>query len=450
MISYASRTRWLWSGTLTLLALAAAFLIALADNCEHLGLCPPAPWSADELALLRSMTLDNIPPPPASPSNRVADNPRAAALGHRLFFDSRLSANGKISCASCHRPENHFSESQTRGRAIGFTERNTMSLVGSAYSPWQYWDGRRDSLWSQALTPLEHPAEHGGNRMEYVRFIAADPQYRAAYESLFGPLPDLSDHRRFPLAATPIHNESWQRAWREMTPEDQHAVNRAFANLGKAIAAYERLLLPGPSRFDAYVSAVLAGDEKQQQALFSEGEIRGLRLFIGPAKCIDCHNGPLLTNNEFHNTGLLSYSAELPDRGRRAAITRVLADPFNCSGLYSDASEQDCLELRFMRTGKELLGAMRTPSLRNLANTEPFMHKGQLNTLMEVLEHYNQAPAAMIGHNETKPLKLGRRQLKNLESFLHTLSGSIDVEPKWLVPPTSSEPATVTRTHKPG
>src|SRR5690606_32821139 len=130
---------------------------------------------------------------------------------------------------------------------------------------------------------------------------------------------------------------------------------------------------------------------------------QGLKLFIGKARCTECHNGPLLTNNEFHNTGLLSYPGELPDRGRLDALNLVVNDPFNCLGQFSDADQTQCKELKFMRTGSELLGAFRTPSLRNLKNTEPYMHKGQLNTLEGVLEHYNEAPNAMIGHNEATP-----------------------------------------------
>ena len=203
---------------------------------------------------------------------------------------------------------------------------------------------------------------------------------------------------------------------------DQRLVNRVFANLGKALAAYERRLVPGPVRFDAYISAVLDGDSGRQHTTFSDREIRGLRLFLGKARCIECHNGPLLTNNEFHNTGVLSAPGDLPDRGRIAGVRQVRSDPFNCSGSFSDDPQGQCAELRFARTGVELLGALRTPSLRNLAQTAPFMHQGQLVTLAEVVRHYNRAPAAMIGHNETAPLGLSRRELAQLETFLHTLS----------------------------
>jgi cytochrome c peroxidase len=390
--------------------------------------CKPAPWSADEISLLRSLTLSTLPPLPPDPSNALADNPQAAEFGRRLFFDTRLSTTGNVSCATCHQPQRHFTDGRSKGQAIATSNRNTLSIVGSAYSPWLYWDGRKDSLWSQALGPLEDPAEHGGNRLHYVRFIASE--YRTAYENLFGPLPDLSDSQRFPAAATPAHNADWQTAWQAMSPNDRHLVNQSFANIGKAIAAYERRLLPTTSRFDIYVEAMLGGGETRQQQIFSEAEVHGLRLFIGKARCIECHNGPLFTNNEFHNTGVTTSPGELPDRGRSEGLHKVIADPFNCTGPYSDQPAESCLELRFVRTGKELVGAMRTPTLRNIADTAPFMHKGQMKNLSEVLEHYNQAPAAIIGHNEAEPLGLSRQELTELEAFLQTLSGSIAADTK--------------------
>jgi cytochrome c peroxidase len=143
----------------------------------------------------------------------------------------------------------------------------------------------------------------------------------------------------------------------------------------------------------------------------------------------------LFTNHEFHNTGLLSLPGELPDKGRAVGVREALADPFNCLGDFSDAPEADCAELQFARTGPEVLGAFRTPSLRNLELTQPYMHKGQMWSLAEVLEHYNEAPAAMIGHNEAKPLGLSNRELKQLEAFLNTLAAPIAAPQHLLQPP---------------
>ncbi len=403
----------------------AVVIVALGGVGWALRPSPPPPWSQTEIATLRSLWIESLPPLSDDPTNAVADDLRAVTLGQRLFFDTRLSVNREVSCASCHDPDRHFTDGLEKGRGVAESKRNTRSVVGSAYSPWQYWDGRRDSLWSQALSPLEDVAEHGANRLELVRFITRDAAYRRDFEALFGPLPDFSDPGRFPEAASPLAGDSARRNWQAMSERDRDTVNRVFAYVGKAIAAYERRLLPGESRFDRYVAAVIDADEVRQAELFSNAEVRGLRLFTGEARCLDCHNGPLFTNDAFHNTGLLSYPGEVPDVGRVDGVRQALADPFNCRGAYSDAEHSSCPELDFVMQGPELLGAFRTPSLRNLTGTEPFMHKGQLETLEDVLEHYNEAPAAMIGHSELEPLGLGRRERADLEAFLETLAAPV-------------------------
>lgn len=393
---------------LALAGTGAAIAVVAIFAWQHFRPENSKPWTDAEVEILRSLWIGSLPPPPADPSNAVADNPRAAELGHQLFFDPRLSGPGSVSCATCHQPERRFTDGLPQGQAIGRSRRNTPSIVAAAYSPWLYWDGRRDSLWSQALSPLEDPIEHGGDRAQYARFIATNMPYRALYESVFGDVPDLAD---------------------------SDAVDSVFANIGKALAAYERLLLPGESRFDRYVAAVLARDVAAQQMLFTPEEASGLRLFIGDAACTQCHNGPLFTNHEFHNTGVLSFPGQLPDKGRVVGVREAQSDPFNCMGKFSDDPARNCAELEFARTGPELIGTVRTPSLRNLEQTAPFMHKGQIGTLAEVLEHYNEAPLAMIGHNESKPLQLGRRELRELEAFLETLAAPLATAEKWLVPP---------------
>lgn len=395
----------------------------------------PTNWTDAEIKLLHSLWIGSLNPLTIDASNSVADDPRAAKLGQHLFFDKRMSGNGTIACSTCHQPERRFTDGLSKGQAIGQSKRNTPSIIGVAYSPWLYWDGRRDSLWSQAISPLEDPNEHGGNRMYYVHLVATDPDYKYAYEEIFGILPNLSDQNRFPANAAPVANPEWNAAWLKMTEEDRDIANKIYSNIGKSIAAYERILMPGPSRFDHYVEAVMSGDEETQQQLFNNDEKMGLRLFLGKANCTQCHNGPLLTNNEFHNTGVISFPEEIPDQGRVKGVLAVQLDPFNCLGAYADASDNDCAELRFVRTGPELIGAIRTPSLRNLEDTEPFMHKGQLKTIAEVLDHYNRAPMAMIGHNEAKPLGFSARELQQLESFLGSLAAPPATPGQWLQPP---------------
>lgn len=388
------------------IVIAAVFVAVAYEGWQRFA--PPSTWTDEETRQMTSLWIKNLPPLPPDPTNAVADDPRAAEFGHQLFFDGRLSANGMISCSTCHQPIRRFTDGLPRGQAIGTSKRNTPSIVGTAYSPWLFWDGRKDSQWAQALGPLEDPNEHGSNRLQVLSIVASVSRYRNAYQDLFGPPPDLLV---------------------------QEEVDRAFANIGKAIAAYERLLLPGESRFDRYVGHIIGGGDHLDQAFLSKEEIRGLRLFIGDARCTECHNGPLLTNNEFHNTGLLSAPGDKPDRGRIDGVREVMADPFNCLGAFSDDPNRSCPELRYARTGVELIGATRTPSLRNLNDTAPFQRKGQIETLAEVLEHYNRAPLAMIGHNEVKELNLRDWELRALEAFLSTLDAPVAADERWLRPP---------------
>ena len=384
--------------------LAAAFLLSGAVGAMAHD------WTADELSVLRSLWIGSLEALPPDPSNRYADDPRAADMGHRLFFDTRLSANGAVACATCHRPEKYFTDGRTLSKGVGTAPRHAPTLVGTAHSPWFFWDGRKDSQWSQALGPLEAAVEHGGTRTQYVKYILSDPRYRAAYEALFGPS-DV-DPASLPDSAMPPDAN-----WAGMDDAAREAVTRVFVNIGKAIAAYERRLMPGASRFDRYVAALIEG--KRGRRILSADEVAGLRLFIGRGNCTQCHNGPLFTNNAFHNTGMPGAGG-----GRASGIRAALDDPFNCVGRFSDAGTTDCGELRFAKTtGPELPGAFKSPTLRNVAETAPYMHDGSLPTLRAVLEHYNAAPAATVGKSELRPLGLTTRELDRLEAFLRTLSG---------------------------
>src|SRR5690606_27819391 len=218
------------------------------------------------------------------------------------------------------------------GEGMGVGSRRTMPIAAAAYSPWLFWDGRKDSLWSQALGPLEDPMEHGGNRVRYARLIQS--HYSQDYVDLFGPMPDLAG---LPEDASPLGTAAEQQAWQAMEPAARDAVSRVFANMGKAIAAHERSLRHEPSRLDRYIEQVLGSDREGPPALTPQ-EVRGLRLFVGKGDCVSCHNGPLLTDQHFHNTGVPPRDAKRPDAGRAAAIARVRGDEFNCLGRYSDAS----------------------------------------------------------------------------------------------------------------
>jgi cytochrome c peroxidase len=399
---------------------------------QHIPAPLPAKWTAEELAILQGLSLDSLPALPPDPGNAVADHPLAKQMGQLLFFDTRLSANNEVSCATCHQPEKMFTDGRALAVGLSQADRNSMGLVGVAYSPWLFWDGRKDSLWSQALEPLENPLEHGSNRMQLARLVMTDPVYSEYYDALFGIdtefLASIAEKNHI-SAASPLGNAQLKDNWDGLSPQEQHTVNVIFSNIGKALAAWQRQLLHAPSDFDAYVTSLGHDASLRQDNTLSRAQISGLRLFLGKAQCVNCHNGPLFTNNSFHNTAVLSAPGIQPAAGRSHGLRLAQSDVFNCLGPYSDAEPSQCQELRFARGGDEMIGAQRTASLRNLAATAPYMHAGQIATLEDVINHYNKAEIAVIGHNEAKPLKLRAIEKRQLRAFLHSLNGGVTTEP---------------------
>jgi cytochrome c peroxidase len=378
-------------------------------------------WNAGDVAVLSTMRLAALPAAPGDPSNAYESSPAAAQLGQRIFFDKRFSGNGTVSCASCHQPGKHFQDGRPTGQGMGTGARRTMPLAGAGHSPFLFWDGRKDSLWSQALGPLEDPAEHGGNRVAYARVITA--HYRAEYEAVFGVLPELA---HLPQDASPLGSAAQRATWAGMSEDERRAVSRVFANMGKAIAAYEKTLPLTESRMDRYVEAVVKRDPAAS-GILSESEKNGLRIFIGKGQCITCHNGPLLTDQHFHNTGIAPSLPGHPDIGRRAGIAKVRKDEFNCLGQFSDARPGQCSELEFLADDDQTTdGAFKTPSLRNVGARAPYMDAGQLATLEDVIRHYARAPAAAAGHSELKPVPLSDREVRDLAAFLGTLSSPVE------------------------
>jgi cytochrome c peroxidase len=256
-----------------------------------------------------------------------------------------------------------------------------MPLAGTQYNAFLFWDGRKDSQWAQALGPLESAVEHGESRGQYAHTL--ESFYKEENEALFGALPtNLSE---VPDHAGPVADLGARAAWATLSDADRDAVTRMYVNMGKAIAAYERLLLP--------------------------------------AACTTCHIGPLLTNGDFHNTGVPERVGLAADSGRAAGAQKVLGDEFNCLSHWSDAKPEDCTALRFLKAGThEQERQFKVPSLRNVAERGPYMDAGQFATLREVLDHYNTAPPAPAGHSELSSLNLSDAQLRQLEAFLRTLT----------------------------
>jgi cytochrome c peroxidase len=400
------------SRTIAVAGLLAAVLGVSVVAAPASGPTPPRDrWTAQEVATLASMRLKEAAPQP-DPSNIYEQRTDAAAFGRALFNDPRLSRNGQIACASCHAADRQFQDGKPLGRGIATGKRRTMPVMGAAHSPFLFWDGRKDSLWSQALGPLEDAAEHGGNRVRLVRLVQA--HYKEPYQAVFGPLPATG---KLPDDASPVGNDTER------------------ANMGKAIAAFERTVSYGESRFDHYAQATVSGDGRGQEVLTPQ-EVRGLRLFLGKGQCVTCHNGPQFSDHAFHNTGVPPLDRSAPDRGRADGVKKLLQDEFNCLGRYSDAKAGQCGELQFLAANDPgQLAAFRTPSLRNVAERAPYMHAGQLATLEQVLRHYAAPPKAALGHSELaqpgekhahrQVIRLSDADVHDLSAFLATLTGPL-------------------------
>jgi len=350
----------------------------------------PVVFSDEEIHEIRKLSpLPEIPP---SPTNAVADNPAAAELGQHLFFDPRLSANGAISCATCHDPEKGFSDGKALSEGLATTARHSQSLWNVAHQRWLFWDGRADSLWAQSLQPILDEREMGSS-IEHVREVVVnDPLLHPAYENIFGKVGD-------------------------------HSPDRFFSNLGKAIEAYERKIISKGSAFDHFVSSI----DEPAEISFSESARRGLRIFVGRGQCLLCHSGPNFSDGEFHNIGLPRHPDLPRDSGRFVGIRKVQADRFNGIGEFSDDQGKEAnVKLRYIVVKMNNLAEFKTPSLRNVAQTAPYMHDGRFKTLREVLHHYSKLPGEPpLGHREEtlKPLHFAEQEMRDLEAFLKSLTG---------------------------
>jgi cytochrome c peroxidase len=288
------------------------------------------------------------------------DNPTTAekvALGKQLFFDPRLSGDNKMSCATCHRPDRSFTDGLPLSKGAGgkTLTRNTPSLLNVGFYSTFHWDGRVSSLEEQALLPIQSPDEMNQDLDELERELNAVPGYVKQFQAIF---------------ATRVTRDS----------------------LAKALAAFQRTLVTGPSPYDRY----LAG---HQDALSDEAR-QGMELFFGNAGCASCHRGPLLSDEKFYRLGISR------DRGR---------------GLITGKKEDNY--------------KIRTPSLRNVARTGPYMHDGSFKTLYEVVTFYYRG--VQRRGPEGLPLDIESlagnsfSEIDPLVSFLKALTGE---EPK-ITPP---------------
>jgi cytochrome c peroxidase len=295
-----------------------------------------------------------------------ADNPPTAdtiALGRKLFYDTRLSKDNSLACASCHKPESDFADSTKISKGVGGVVgiRNAPTILNAAYEPLQFWDGRAMSLEQQAVRPIADPLEMNQPHEIFLSKLAKDPAYKTLFAKSFGSL-DIT-----------------------------------LGRVEKALASFERTILSGNSAFDRY-------QYRGDQSALTPAQVRGLALFVNPQKgnCAACHTlGPQFaqfTDGKFHNTGV-----GVGDDGAFADV-----------GRYHETK---------VETDK---GAFKTPTLRNVANTAPYMHDGSLQTLRQVVDFYagggNSNPYLDI---EMKTIHLDGRERSDLIEFLKSLTGEI-------------------------
>jgi cytochrome c peroxidase len=294
-----------------------------------------------------------------------ADNPQTpakVALGAQLYFDPRLSADNTISCATCHDPEeawaNHDPTDTGIGKKVG--NRNSGTILDAAHMKYQFWDGRAASLEEQALGPIENPIEMGEKLDRVVAKLNAIPEYRQQFKAVFGT---------------------------DVTPD----------GIAKAIAAFERTVVSGPSPYDRYVAG--------ETAALSPAAARGLAVFRGKGACLTCHAGPMLSDQSFHNLGV-GMTAAKPDVGREA-VTKNAADR----------------------------GKFKTPGLRNVALTWPYLHDGSAKTLDDVIELYNKGGVANANLDpRMRPLNLTPAEKADLKAFLEALTGPLPKIAKPVLP----------------
>lgn len=290
---------------------------ARAPTLRDLYAGPPETWPEPMLASGAVFTEFGPLPPVVHPPDNPG-SPQKVALGERLFNDPRLSGSGQFACASCHSPELGFGDGlrTSFGHDRRRGTRNAPSLMTAAWMAPLFWDGRAMSLEQQAAAPLAHPSEMASSPALIERRINADFDLASAFTATFGPGPVTIDQ------------------------------------VMKALATYQRSLRPRGSKFDRALNDGVSALDDQQ--------LLGLHLFRTRAGCASCHNGPLLSDQRFHNLGLTFYGRQREDLGR-----------YGVTGYPDD------------------VGAFRTPSLRNVGRTGPYMHNGLMPHLEGVVAFYN-------------------------------------------------------------
>lgn len=358
-------------------ALADAVAATVAD-VDRRPAPPEAPvaridgrFTREQWDMLREMRLF-AGSAPRDPTNRFGDDDVASELGSQLFDDKTLSPSGQVSCERCHEKGRTFQDgSETAAGGAGGADRNAPSVVLAAWSRWQLWDGRADTLWMQALLPFEDRREFASSRL-FIAHRVYDA-YKERYERLFGALPPLADSVRFAPSGKP-----GDPAWDAMPAADQDAVTQVFVNVGKAVAAFERSFRVTELPFEGYVrGSPGALDDRQKD---------GIRAFF-ESGCAQCHWGNRMTDDAFHVLRFPTGRDDLqPDRGRVDGYGAHDASEFRADGRWSDAKI-----VRSKPANPAMLGGFKTPALRGVAVTGPYGHGGSVPSLVTAVELHRVA-----------------------------------------------------------
>lgn len=354
----------------------------------------PVTFTDDETALI----LSHGPWPvemSADASNRVSGRADAIAFGKELFDSVELAIDRGRSCATCHEAGRAFTDGRPRGIGIATVDRNTIALHNMRLNRWYGWDGKSDSLWAQSIAPILDPRELGMTPDRLRTRLSETPALAGGYRKVFGAAPSA------------------------------HDAETAMVNIAKAMAAYQETIVSGRTAFDKFRDALAEGDA-DGIAAYPDDAKRGLKLFVGRGRCDLCHFGPNFTNGEFHDIGLPHFPAPgRVDKGRYGGIKLLRESPFNLLGAYNDDKTRSTAGFtRHLRLTPKNWGEFRVPSLRNVAQTAPYMHDGSKATLEDVVKHYSEIPEDRLhqdGEKLLKPLNLTGRETADLIAFLRTL-----------------------------
>jgi len=331
---------------------------------------------------------------PADPGNEFSGLAWAEHLGQTLFNDKQLFGDASIACSSCHQADSGFTD--TRPLAFGKHQhiRNTQSLLNVGLQRWFGWDGGADSLWAASLRPMLSDVEMGAS---------------------IGTTADQVRTRKELVAKL-------QSQGIQVTALDDEEL---IVTIAKLIGAYQRTLVSGITAFDQYRLAVQENNQNEQRQ-YSNSAKRGLKLFLGSANCHMCHFGPNFSNGEFHDIGRPFFTdVGQVDAGRYAGIKRVKTDPYNLNSAFSSATATERRKLTTVTLGQVNYGQWRTPSLRNLRQSAPYMHDGSLATLRDVVDFYADIDTTRLhsnGESILNPQSWSDDDRNDLVNFLLSLS----------------------------